>query len=258
MNCQTFEDIVTDLTRGQMMQVELRDEALKHADLCHQCQIRLSEEEALTRDLFSLVHEMRAVSAPAELKVSLRNEFRLRQQPPVVVQLSHSRGKYWLAAVAAILLIVFSIIGLTWKRQKLAPAEVKTPASVEPTNGVVPTNSQTEQVADNDERKAPVRPKRRVGAHRSDGRRVVSQRTDQASMLAVNNNAREITTDFMPLGYMSSASLQDGGQIVRVEMSRAALASFGLPVNMDRYNEKVKADVVLGIDGVAHAIRFVQ
>jgi hypothetical protein len=27
---------------------------------------------------------------------------------------------------------------------------------------------------------------------------------------------------------------------------------------MDRYNEKVKADVLLGVDGMAHAIRFVQ
>jgi hypothetical protein len=62
----------------------------------------------------------------------------------------------------------------------------------------------------------------------------------------------------MPLGYMNAASLQDGGQIVRVELPRSALANFGFPVNMDRYNEKVKADVVLGVDGLAHAIRFVQ
>ena len=57
---------------------------------------------------------------------------------------------------------------------------------------------------------------------------------------------------------MSAANLQDGGQIVRVQLPRAALANFGLPVNMDRYNEKVKADVLLGVDGRAHAIRFVQ
>ena len=69
---------------------------------------------------------------------------------------------------------------------------------------------------------------------------------------------KEIATDFIPLSYMSAASLQDGGQIVRVQLPRSALANFGLPVNMDRYNEKVKADVLLGVDGRAHAIRFVQ
>jgi hypothetical protein len=57
---------------------------------------------------------------------------------------------------------------------------------------------------------------------------------------------------------MTAVNLQDGGQIVRVELPRSALANFGLPVNMDRYNEKVKADVLLGVDGMAHAIRFVQ
>jgi len=68
----------------------------------------------------------------------------------------------------------------------------------------------------------------------------------------------EIATDFIPLRYMNAANLQEGGQIVRVELPRSALANFGLPVNMDRYNERVKADVLYGVDGLAHAIRFVQ
>ena len=72
------------------------------------------------------------------------------------------------------------------------------------------------------------------------------------------NHVNEIATDFIPLSYMSAASLQDGGQIVRVQLPRAALANFGLPVNMDRYNERVKADVLFGVDGRAQAIRFVQ
>jgi hypothetical protein len=69
---------------------------------------------------------------------------------------------------------------------------------------------------------------------------------------------REIATDFMPLGSLNPATLQDGGQIIRVEVPRSTLVNFGLPVNMDRYNEKVKADVLLGVDGMARAIRFVQ
>jgi len=71
-------------------------------------------------------------------------------------------------------------------------------------------------------------------------------------------NHAEIATDFIPLRPMNAASFQDGGQIVRVELPRSALASFGLPVNMDRYNEKVKADVIFGVDGMAHAIRFIH
>jgi hypothetical protein len=53
-------------------------------------------------------------------------------------------------------------------------------------------------------------------------------------------------------------AFQDGGQLVRVELPRSAMASFGLPVNLDRANERVKADVLVGSDGQARAIRFVQ
>jgi len=62
----------------------------------------------------------------------------------------------------------------------------------------------------------------------------------------------------MPLGYLNPSVLQDGGQIVRVEVPRATLANFGIPVNMDRYNERVRADILVAVDGTPRAIRFVQ
>jgi len=96
-----------------------------------------------------------------------------------------------------------------------------------------------------EEQQAVVKPRRHVARRQP--------RTEVA-----NHVQREIATDFMPLGYLSPATLQDGGQIIRVELPRSALVNFGLPVNMDRYHEKVKADVLLGVDGLAHAIRFVQ
>jgi hypothetical protein len=77
-------------------------------------------------------------------------------------------------------------------------------------------------------------------------------------MAANTMPAPEITTQFMPLGDVSLANLQDGAQLIRVEMPRYAMARFGLPVNMDRYDETVKADVWVGVDGLARAIRFVQ
>jgi hypothetical protein len=36
------------------------------------------------------------------------------------------------------------------------------------------------------------------------------------------------------------------------------MRSFGLPVNEDRIVNAVKADVLIGEDGIARAIRFVQ
>ncbi|HLL76050.1 MAG TPA: hypothetical protein VK421_12400 [Pyrinomonadaceae bacterium] len=65
-------------------------------------------------------------------------------------------------------------------------------------------------------------------------------------------------TDFVPISAGASSAPLDGGQVVRVEAPRAALASLGLPVDPTRANEKVKADLLLGHDGTAHAIRLVR
>jgi len=73
-----------------------------------------------------------------------------------------------------------------------------------------------------------------------------------------NDAESEVATQFMPLDYAGPLNLQDGGQLVRVELPRSAMWNLGLPVNMDRYSERVKADVFVGADGLARAIRFVQ
>jgi hypothetical protein len=68
---------------------------------------------------------------------------------------------------------------------------------------------------------------------------------------------KEIATDFILLNYDESGIGSDA-QMVRVELPRSAMANFGLPVNVDRSDQRVKADVLLGADGLARAIRFVQ
>lgn len=68
----------------------------------------------------------------------------------------------------------------------------------------------------------------------------------------------EVTTEFIPIGYANAANVQEGGQVVRLEMPRYAMARFGVPINEERHAEMVKADVWVGADGLARAIRFVQ
>jgi hypothetical protein len=68
----------------------------------------------------------------------------------------------------------------------------------------------------------------------------------------------EIATDFIPLVQAARFGPAEGGHVVRVEMPRSALVSFGLPVNFERAGGRVKADVLVGDDGIARAIRFVR
>ena len=48
------------------------------------------------------------------------------------------------------------------------------------------------------------------------------------------------------------------GAVVRVRLPRSALRLAGLPVNEERLAERIQADVLLGQDGTARAVRFVQ
>ena len=196
------------------------------------------DEETLTSSLRLLAEEMESLNAPPEIERKLRETFRTRKVVRPVWRRSRS---YWIAAVAAMILIVISVIALRWRTDK--PVQIRAEQTAPPQiqkeepRPIVETPKTQEVVA-----QKPRRPARRGPANSE----------------VANDVNREIATDFMPLGYLNPATLQDGGQIIRVELPRSALVNFGLPVNMDRYHEKVKADVFIGVDGLAHAIRFVK
>ena len=250
MNCQKFESVVSELARGQMMAAELRGEALAHSDVCDDCAMRLRDEEMLTRGLHSLAADMESLEAPAMIEANVLMAFRARQSVvPAPVVRRHSA--YWVAAIAAMLLIAISVFVFRWSSRPVEDNRQATrqeEPQQKPQPVVEPQLAQDSTVPDDEV--LPQRPKpRRIYP--------ASQRRPASAQVA-NHVTNEIATDFIPLSYMNAASLQDGGQIVRVQLPRSALANFGFPVNMDRYNEKVKADVLFGVDGTARAIRFVQ
>jgi hypothetical protein len=77
----------------------------------------------------------------------------------------------------------------------------------------------------------------------------------QAARLAPPETA-EVATDFIPLTSNAEISALESGQLVRVLLPRTAMASYGLPFNQERADVPVSAQVLIGQDGVARAIRF--
>jgi hypothetical protein len=67
---------------------------------------------------------------------------------------------------------------------------------------------------------------------------------------------REIVTNFIPV--MVDPDPFERGRLVRVKLPRSALTAFGLPINEERFEERIQADVLVGEDGLARAIRFVK
>jgi hypothetical protein len=208
------------------------------------------DEEMLTRGLRALAEEMETLAAPDELETKLLEAFRVRRVvTPFVRRQLNSR--YWLVAIAAMLLVAIGVVVFRWNRDTIDTSRQAVKHTVPQKK---PENDTSDELRKDVEYQAvnlPVKTEKRKPA-----RHAASRRPENTQL--ANHITNEIATDFIPLSYMNVASLQDGGQIIRVELPRSALANFGLPVNMDRYNEKVKADVLLGVDGLAHAIRFVQ
>ncbi|MEJ7607968.1 MAG: hypothetical protein WKF37_17295, partial [Bryobacteraceae bacterium] len=59
------------------------------------------------------------------------------------------------------------------------------------------------------------------------------------------------TNNFIPLPYTPVMTQYDQGQVVRVNVPRYTVRSWGIPVNESRMLERVQADVLLGGDGIA-------
>jgi hypothetical protein len=68
----------------------------------------------------------------------------------------------------------------------------------------------------------------------------------------------EVVTKFYPLREGEDLTALARMQWVRVELPSSALSEVGLPVAPDAVTTRVKADVALGEDGLARAIRFVR
>src|SRR5262245_12582346 len=84
----------------------------------------------------------------------------------------------------------------------------------------------------------------------------------QTSDSRAQTSAGEVTTAFLPLAY-SSVPLADG-HVVRMEVPRASLVRFGLlPADTGDTSDGTRggtviAEVVIGDDGLARAVRFVR
>jgi hypothetical protein len=251
MNCQRFEDVVNDLAREQILDADARTAALQHADGCERCAGRLEDERTISLQLRGLAESTESAGAPERVEERLLmafDKFALKQFPAPVTSTHYYRPQYVIGAIAAALLIVFGLFAIRWfpaTKESAGPliAVTSSPASTE-----IITPSRPPIVLERQIR--PAIPARKSSVRRGNG--------SSAKASSANPGNAEVATDFIPVTYGGAANLADGGRMVRVELPRSAMASFGLPVNMDRANEKVKADVLMGLDGLAHAIRFVR
>lgn len=270
MNCELFQTMAADLARDEkraLMDAGMRDGAQAHVADCQHCTQTLLDQISLSEGLRGLSQHMQSWQAPAALEAQVLTSFRSQKRAGANTS-QPQRRRYWALAAAAILLVVFGLWGMWMRRSQVTsapqPLLVKDSKSSAP-DAKVPG---AEQVVVAPVLTPPVQvvaPKNATPRRdRSSATRLAAKHYKPTPLMpspevpAADVQTEEIVTDFVPVGYGSALDLQDGGQLVRVEMPRFALARFGMPMNMDRADETIKADVLLGADGLARAIRFVK
>lgn len=168
----------------------------------------------------------------------------------------HARGKKnarprvyaWWAAAAAACIVLAATVPVLRQRVMRQPA-VESPAPevvrVEPRAPVPVTVSQPPAAH---HMVANARPRRRP--------RVVNAAPQVVAAQAPAE--REQATDFLPIPAAPALVPGDRGQILRVRMPQSSLRALGVPVHEDRWGQQVRADVLMGEDGIARAVRFVR
>jgi hypothetical protein len=136
----------------------------------------------------------------------------------------------------------------------LTPALLWTNASVVPPTAS-PSVAATEEVIANKPATVvpkPAQPARTIATRRSFPTRAV--RPTSPVQPTVEPAIAQSPDEFLPLMPMTEQELTGSFQLVRVQMPRASLGALRSPLELP--NEIVEADVLLGEDGMARAIRL--
>ena len=255
MNCSEFQHISHELARDR---VEGREkvEALAHAEECSRCAEYLEQERTLSLKLGFLSQVMHAQGAPAQLEPVLLAAFRehaAQASEKSVVPL-HAGPRYWAhqkfwvwgASAAALAAVLALAIGL--RSGQRAPSQSATAA---PANAVAvqpETSAPAPIVAEQD----------RITGHQAAIQAVTHNRVTVPRVRTASDEGTTIAdaSGFVPLVYCDELNCGTPGDVVRVELPASSLPMMGFANEV--HTGPVRADVVIGEDGIARAIRLVD
>ncbi len=252
MNCSEFQHVCHELVRDR---VEGREkiEALAHAGECSRCAEYMEDERRLTLKLAFLSQIVQKHEAPASLENVLVSAFRenaaeARDNGGVPL---HAGPRYWAyqkfwllgagaAALAAVIVLMVVLQAGRHSAPQLSSSAAPATASQEPALTSAPSAGEQ-----GTEPQAVVQATRRIHAATSPARANDGQETVVAD-----------ASGYVPLVYCDEINCGTPGDVVRVELPASSLPMMGLV--SDNRTGPVRADVVIGEDGIARAIRLVD
>jgi hypothetical protein len=255
MNCQEFDAIVLDLVRGNLKLTAARRDGMAHASHCRWCVARLADERILSAGLKSWAESSRRSQAPDRLEAALLAAFRAQALLRVHSRAIESRPAKLKWAAASILILLAGTLAFLGDGGVRGPSAPFSSAAVKVSASPVATAARIESKSERRPVKKTVQP-RSAGQKKS----LIAQR---AGARVSANSVEELTSRFIPLPYGSDLNLWEDGppakiHLIRMRLPRSALLTTGLPMNEERANEPILADVLFTEDGLARGIRFIN
>ncbi len=271
MFCRDFEKIAGDLAAGRLMEAGKRERALHHASECSACALRLNAERTLEAGLRALAEGAEEEGeAPPHLKLALRaafdkqmkvapgqalgrtpgqaHRFALTLAPPR----SRNLTRWLLATAAALILFAVAVALLPGAAPPGSEKEMSSGGNSAPSLTPTPGAQSPQRDIEPGDRGRKI--KTYFARKTSTGSRA-SRRAAISDDVARDD---ETVTDYIPLTYLADATAVESGVVLRVELPPSALIAIGAPAPVERTDSRLKADVVIGDDGVARAVRFVR
>lgn len=168
---------------------------------------------------------------------------------------------------AAVTLFVLSGVWFLNTKTDAPIARIKAVETPQTTDEIVSPPSETQDANVAEKRRAPqnvvpqttkvfpkkTAPKISVSAKTVTSQKIVSK--PKAESLTEPAAETETKTDFIALSYSTAT---DSGQIVRVKVPSSMMVSLGVTTEIKPKSELVNAEVIIGDDGMARAIRFIR
>lgn len=245
MNCRDFELIVLTLARQPVPEAKVWVQSQAHLNGCVRCTARLAEERALLAGIQAVVSELANEKTPAHLEATLLAALRAQTVQHQTLKASSVKAPWmsWRFAVAvAAMLLVAILVGVTWQQstsKKPMPQARQLSVTAASPTPEVDSNDGTS----NAHEAMPLR----AAVHRRSPRRSFRQPVAPPG---------EIATPFYSLVEDGALASVESGRIVRVEVPASTLIPFGVPLTAETSTQPVQADLLLGQDGLARAIRF--
>lgn len=254
MNCPQFEQLAPQIAHNELRDAKPLQDATNHAASCAACNAILIEARELAVSVAFLAAHDISLEAPVRLESTLRAALARER----VLNTAFVGAGLRPARSATRRTNVFVWATFRWAVLSLAAAAIIMAVLLLPrllhhdseTNRAKETLSRPSLSAVTTVRTAPAAPtvapvprKRLTASHKP----------------KKNLSEPETTlTGFLALPYADDLSTIEYGAIVRLQMSRADLAWYGLPVPISDTGEKIVADLFVNGSGTPEAIRLVR